>query len=61
MIQSISTFEGNSCDPNNPGDGVADTTQQGAPSDGDCNPSQDTCPNSPGLDRKYRNVRYSSC
>jgi hypothetical protein len=53
FVMIISTFEGDTCDPSNPGDGVDDTPVQGRATEGTCDPTQDTCPDSAGLDRKF--------
>jgi hypothetical protein len=57
---SDSTFEGESCDPRNPGDDVEDTPYQEIATAATCDPTQDTCPNSPGLDRKSLLNDYAS-
>lgn len=55
----LHTFQGESCDANNPGDYVADTPQQSTPTGG-CPAKKDSCPNLPGLDAIHNFMDYSS-
>jgi hypothetical protein len=55
----LHTFQGESCDADNPGDYIADTPQQSAPTGG-CPAKKDSCPHLPGLDAIHDFMDYSS-
>ena len=60
----LHTYEGNSCDPSNPNDYVADTPQQAFASTGcPSNPAPDTCPFLPGNDpvHNYMDLSGDEC
>ncbi|CRG86703.1 Meiotically up-regulated gene 89 protein [Talaromyces islandicus] len=55
----LHVFQGDSCSPSNEGDYIADTPQQSIATEG-CPTSQDSCPDSPGLDSIHNFMDYSS-
>lgn len=55
----LHTFQGESCAPDNQGDYIPDTPQQSIATEG-CPASQDSCPQSPGLDAIHNFMDYSS-
>lgn len=55
----LHTFQGETCDPGNDGDYIADTPIQSIPTDG-CPAVKDSCPKDPGLDLIHNFMDYSS-
>ncbi|KAJ5476948.1 Extracellular metalloprotease [Penicillium diatomitis] len=55
----LHTFQGETCDPNDPGDYISDTPQQSSPTSG-CPASRDSCPDLPGADPIHDFMDYSS-
>ncbi|KKK24132.1 hypothetical protein P175DRAFT_0509452 [Aspergillus ochraceoroseus IBT 24754] len=55
----LHTFEGESCSPDNEGDYISDTPQEGVPTDG-CPSQKDSCPDRPGVDPIHNFMDYSS-
>lgn len=55
----LHTFQGGSCSPENEGDYIADTPQEGMPTEG-CPAKKNSCPDLPGEDAVHNFMDYSS-
>lgn len=55
----LHTFQGESCQPDHPGDYIADTPVQASPTEG-CPEGRDSCPDLPGLDPIHNFMDYST-